>query len=198
MGQDKALIPFLGRPMIARILERVAPLADELLVTTNHPENYGFLNLPLFADRMPGRGALGGLYTALSVASQPLVAVLACDMPFINPQLLGAQRDMLVELKVDAVVPQLEGGAEPFHAVYRRQTCLPQIEAVLAEDKWRADAWFERVKIHFLTRPEIEKYDPKLLSFWNANTPEELQTAAKLAQELVDKENPTSPKAPGK
>ncbi len=88
MGQDKALLPFLGKPLIQRVIERVASLADELLVTTNRPEAYQFLDLPLFPDVIPGRGALGGLYTALSAASQPLVAVVACDMPFASPALL--------------------------------------------------------------------------------------------------------------
>ncbi len=185
MGQDKGLLPFLGQPLILRILERVRSVADEVLVTTNHPEDYLFLGLPLFTDRLPGRGALGGLYTALSAASLPLVAVLACDMPFINPVLLQAQRDLLNQLQVDAVVPRLEGGSEPFHAVYRRETCLPPVEAALATDKWRADAWFDLVKIHYLSLQEIEKYDPRLLSFWNVNTPEELQAATKLAQELA-------------
>ena len=94
MGQDKALIPFLGDHLIQRVRGRVAPLADELLVTTNQPQGYRFLGLPLFPDLIPGRGALGGLYTALSAASQPLVAVVACDMPFVNAEMLAAGRDM--------------------------------------------------------------------------------------------------------
>ncbi|MCX8063463.1 MAG: NTP transferase domain-containing protein, partial [Anaerolineales bacterium] len=64
MGKDKALLPFLGKPLIQRILERLIPVVDEALVTTNHPERYGFLNVPLVGDVFPGRGALGGLYTA--------------------------------------------------------------------------------------------------------------------------------------
>ena len=64
MGQDKALVDFLGRPLILRILERLAPLADEVILTTNRPADYAFLNLPLHPDLQPGRGALGGLYTS--------------------------------------------------------------------------------------------------------------------------------------
>ena len=85
MGQDKALMPFLGRPLISRVIERVAPLADEILVTTNRADSYGFLGLPLVPDLMPGRGALGGLYTALASAANPIVALVACDMPFASP-----------------------------------------------------------------------------------------------------------------
>src|ERR1051325_5119992 len=90
MGEDKALKTFLGRPLIQRVIDRLAPIADELIVTTNHPDDYRFLGLK------PGRGALGGLYTAIASGSNPLVAVVACDMPFASPELLEAARQILV------------------------------------------------------------------------------------------------------
>ena len=77
MGEDKALKTFLGRPLIQRVVERLTPIADEIIVTTNRPEAYGFLNLRLIPDIKPGRGALGGLYTAIASATHPIVAVIA-------------------------------------------------------------------------------------------------------------------------
>ncbi|MDD2695858.1 MAG: NTP transferase domain-containing protein, partial [Anaerolineales bacterium] len=61
MGTDKALVPFLGVPLIERVIARLAGLGDELVVTANQPEAYRYLNLPIFSDLLPGRGALGGL-----------------------------------------------------------------------------------------------------------------------------------------
>src|SRR5512147_3255637 len=84
MGEDKALKTFLGRPLIQRVIDRLSPIADEIILTTNHPEEYTFLDLPLFSDLKPGRGALGGLYTAIASATNPFVAVVACDMPFAS------------------------------------------------------------------------------------------------------------------
>jgi molybdopterin-guanine dinucleotide biosynthesis protein A len=186
MGQDKGLLTFMGQPLVARAMERLAPIADEAIVTTNRPQDYAFLGVPLFTDRIPGRGALGGLYTALSAARYPYVAVVACDMPFVNPRLLAAQRDLLARTQSDIVIPHLEGGIEPFHAVYRRQICLPPIEEALAADKWRADAWFHRVKVYLMRGDEIVKYDPALLSFWNVNTPEEIEEALQIARRLEE------------
>ena len=88
MGENKALKPFLGRPLVQRVLERLAPIADELLLTTNQPEDFAFLKLPLFTDIKPGRGPLGGLYTALVSAKYPFVAVVACDMMLSLPRQL--------------------------------------------------------------------------------------------------------------
>src|SRR5215212_9354436 len=118
MGEDKALKTFLGRPLIQRVIERLSPIAEELIVTTNRPEEYIFLNLPLFPDLKPGRGALGGLYTAIACAKHPLAAVVACDMPFASATLLEAESRLLLEEDVDAVIPKSDEGYEPLHAVY--------------------------------------------------------------------------------
>jgi molybdopterin-guanine dinucleotide biosynthesis protein A len=187
MGQNKALMPFLNQPLIERVVKRLAPYADELLVITNKPEQYQFLGVTLTPDIMPGRGALGGLYTALSSAHQPLAAVVACDMPFVSPRLLLGLRDELIERNWDAVVPDSQEGMEPFHAVYRRETCLPPLEAALKADKWRVDAWFNEVRLKHYTSEEIAVYDPQQLAFINVNTPDEWKDAEVLAER---EENP--------
>lgn len=184
MGKDKALVPFLGKPLIQRILERLIPVVDEALVTTNHPERYAFLNVPLIGDVFPGRGALGGLYTALRSAHYTFVAVVACDMPFVNPELLEILFRTLEESKADAVIPQTATGNEPFYAVYRRENCLPLVRQAIEDGHWRADAWFWEANLHFFSSEEISIFDPLGLAFQNVNTPEELAAAEELARQL--------------
>ncbi len=185
MGQDKGLAVFLGKPLVERILERLSPIADELLVVTNHPERYAFLDIPLVGDKIPGRGALGGLYTALSAAREladNYVAVIACDMPFASPALLQYQYELLLRTGADCAVPHSPSGAEPFHAVYRRSACLPPVEAAIQAGKWRADCWYPEVDTYFLPFEEIQPIDPLGLAFLNVNTPEELSQAERLAR----------------
>ncbi len=183
MGRDKALKPFLGRPLIQHVLERVAPVADELLVTTNRPEAYAFLGLPLFSDLKPGRGPLGGLYTALVSAKNPSVAVVACDMPFASAALLAAGAAILLREAADVVIAETDEGYEPLHAVYRRETCIPAIESAVASDQWRMIAWFPQVNVRILTDGEVRRWDPQGLAFRNVNTPEEFAEAERLASE---------------
>lgn len=185
MGRDKALLPFLGQVMIERVIERVSPLADEVLITTNRPENYTYLGYSLHTDVLPGRGALGGLYTALSAARQPLVAVVACDMPFVSAELLAFERDLLLGDVYDAAIPITSSGTEPFHAVYRKASCLPAIEAVIRADKWRVDAWFGQVRLRLVSPEEAAEYDPHQLAFRNVNTPEDLAEAEAIAARLA-------------
>ena len=184
MGQDKALLPFLGQPLITRVIQRLTGLADEVIINTNRPEAYRFLGLPVEPDVIPGRGALGGLYSALTIAGHPLVAVVACDMPFVNPDLLAAQRLILEETGCDAVIPVTEQGAEPFHAVYRWENCLPAIKAALEAGSWRVNSWFDHAVVYFLSQAEVRRFDPLQLAFRNVNTPEDLHKAEQLAKEI--------------
>jgi len=176
-------MPFLGRPLIQRVIDRLSPIADEVIVTTNTPDDYRFLGLPLFPDLKPGRGALGGLYTALSSATGDTVAVVACDMPFASPKLIEAASRLLVEEAADVVIPDSGGGLEPMHAVYRRETCIPAIASAIDNDKWKLISWFPDVKVRVLQPDEVKNYDPSGLAFWNLNTPEEFDEAEKTARQ---------------
>ena len=176
-------MPFLGKALIQRVAERLAPVADELIVTTNRPEAYRFLGLPLFADLLPGRGALGGLYTALTCASHPAVAVVACDMPFASAALLEHAHALLLQEQADVVIPKSAEGYEPLHAVYQRETCLPAIKAAIAADQWKLIAWFPQVRVIPLTGDTIASLDPAGIAFWNLNTPEEFASAEETARQ---------------
>lgn len=191
MGEDKALKPFLGRPLIHRVIERLAQIADEMIVTTNRPAEYKFLNtstgsvrrLRLVPDLKPGRGALGGLYTAIASASHPLVAVAACDMPFASQNFFEGARRLIVEEDADVLIAKTDEGYEPLHALYRRETCLPAIESAIDADQWKVISWFPKVKVRTLTADEVNSLDPSGLCFWNLNTPEEFLEAEKRANE---------------
>lgn len=182
MGEDKALKPFLGRPLIQRVIDRLSPIADEVIVTTNRPADYAFLNLRLFPDLKPDRGALGGLYTAAASASHPIVAVVACDMPFASARLIEGMSRLLVEKEADVVITKSDEGYEPLHAVYRRATCLPAIEAAIEADQWKVIAWFPQVRVVELSAEEVKSFDPQGLAFWNVNTPEEFARAEEIAK----------------
>ncbi len=181
MGENKALKPFLGRPLIQRVVDRLAPIADELLVTTNEPADLAFLRLPLIPDLKPGRGALGGLYTALASAHEAFVAVVACDMPFASAALITASTQILEQEAADVVIARTAEGFEPMHAVYRRSTCLPAIQEAIEADQWRVISWFPKIQVRTLTEDELARHDPEGIAFLNLNTPEEFKEAERRA-----------------
>ena len=181
MGQSKATVPFGGRPMICRLIERLSPAADELIITTNEAkrlqfvhEMYPELHIRLVKDEYNFRGALPGLFTALKAASCPYVAVVACDMVLASAALVCAQAIDMNEKESDVVVPVNKHGFEPFHALYRKATCLPAIQQRLDEGEKRAQSFFDLVRVQEFPHARVLQVAPMGGCFVNANTPEEL------------------------
>ncbi len=182
MGQSKATVPFNGRPLICRLVERLAPVADELIITTNEPDNLAFLdelypqlNIRLVRDAFDVRGALPGMYTALSAATHPYVAIVACDMVFASPSLVVAEALAMNDASADAVIPVNKHGYEPFHAIYRAETCLPAVRAHLNQGDKRAQSFFDDVDVLEFPQSAVLDAEPMGGCFVNANTPDELR-----------------------
>ena len=90
MGRDKAFLDLGGRPLIARVIERLASVCAEVLVVAGDVEPYGELGVRLVEDRFRGVGVLGGLHAGLEAAAHELTLAVGCDMPFLRPDLLRA------------------------------------------------------------------------------------------------------------
>lgn len=180
MGTNKALLLFNGQPLIRRILQRLLPIAQEILITSNQPDDLFFLGYPVFPDLLPGQGVLGGLYTALFYAQSPAVAIIAVDMPFTSLQLLQWQLDLLTTGNTDVVIPSSHDGLEPFHAIYRRETCIEAVKQAVDVGQKRMISWFPNVNVRVLSENEVRSIDPSGKTFINVNTPEDLAQAEKL------------------
>ncbi len=182
MGKPKALVTFCGTPLICRGLKRLGGIADQLIVTTNQPDTLHFLcdlvtkgRLELHSDIVAVRGALTGLYTALYYAKHPYVAIVACDMVFPSAPLLQAEQQALIDSGADVAVPATKHGYEPFHAVYRRDTCLTFVKEALDAGETRATSWFNKAQIVEFSPEDVLAADPRGGSFVNVNTPAELE-----------------------
>jgi len=184
MGKDKAFLPFLGIPLIRRLMDRFQQLNAEMLIITNNLPAYQEFGLPVFEDVRPGRGALGGLLTALSVANTPLVGLVAVDLPFASPQLIEFMADRVQRSNWDGMLPSTAGGIEPLHAVYRRETCLTRVEEAIDQDLWRMKAWHKKANLKILDPDETLQITGSEHTFLNLNTPEEFNAAEKIAREL--------------
>lgn len=182
MGRDKGLMPFMGRPLIQRILDRLASLGEETILSTNHPTDYAFLNLPSYPDIKPDCGSLGGLHTVLSLAGHSFIAAVACDMPFANLALFKYEGRLLQQTGADVVIPSTAHGLETLHAVYRRETCLPAVQSALEAGDLKMVNWLHEVNVRVLLPAEVAPFDPPGLAFWNLNTPEEFRQAEERAR----------------
>lgn len=182
MGRDKGLVPLAGRPMISHVIERTAHLGDDILITTNQPEAYSFLGFPMASDPVPGAGSLAGLHTALQAARGDTVVILACDLPFVSAPLL--EHMLRLSSEADVVIPLRDGEYEPLHAVYRR-ACLAPLESALAAGEKRMISFFPFVRVQPVESDDLDRFDPRGMSFFNVNTPAELEMAERLYRTQV-------------
>lgn len=182
MGRDKAVEPIQGQPLIQRVIERVRQVSDETVVVVADQSRGDALPLDketrIALDIYPGGGSLGGIFSGLSAVQQDWGVVVACDMPFLSLDLLHYLTSLRED--VDAVVPVLEGRPEPTHSLYSK-ACLPHIGARLKANDLKISGFFDEVRVRYVPEDDIARYDPEYLSFFNINSPEDLEKALALA-----------------
>ena len=183
LGRNKALEYIGDKILIERVAERLRPLTNHVLIVASQEK----LKLPadcqaeVLTDVYDGKGPLSGIYTGLLASQSSQSIVVACDMPFLNTELLRYMLELSDEF--DAVVPRLDDMMiEPLHAVYSR-SCLSNMKERLESDRLKVHAFLNTVRVRYIERNECQRFDPELLSFFNINYPADLERAIKLAAE---------------
>lgn len=180
MGQSKALVDFLGRPLIEHMVARVAPIASDALITTREPEKLTYLQgcypgLRLVEDVYPMRGSLFGLATALSCARYDLVSVVACDMPLVDPVLLELEASLLENQPAYAAcVPKIDNRLQPLYATYRKDVCLDTLEVFVESGNQRLSDLLATLPVLILSEQDLLQAGISPSSCANTNTPQEL------------------------
>ena len=181
LGRNKAIEPIGGKPLIWRVIGLLSCITDQTVVVVNEKEAVSVLPMPdatkVALDIYPNSGALGGIFTGLSVAESKWSVVVACDMPFLSLTLI--EHMLTLTDGYDVVVPVLQDRLEPIHALYSK-ACLPHMERQLQSRRLKIVDFFADVKVNYLTQEEVEKKDPQHLSFFNVNTREDLDRARAL------------------
>lgn len=177
-GQPKALLEVGGRRIIDRVVEVLRTVTAEVLVVTNTPELYASLGLRMVPDVFPDHGSLGGIYSGLRAAGGDAAFTVACDMPFLDPEVAR-----LVVARVgeaDVIIPEVGGRFETLHACYAR-TCLPHMATRLSAGELRVTGFFDQVRVLSIAEAEVRRLRDPAVTFMNVNTPGELAEARRLA-----------------
>jgi molybdenum cofactor guanylyltransferase len=166
-GEDKAFLEIEGRPIIAILIDRLKALVKEIIIVTNSPQKYANFKVRLTMDEKPDKGPLMGIYSGLKSSSSKYNFIVACDMPFIKIPLI---EHMIKSINnYDIIVPEIDGKFHPLFGIYSRE-CIPVIQEMLNQDVLRISGMFPKLKSHFLSRRELERFDKKLISLVNINT----------------------------
>lgn len=168
-GIDKGLVELDGRPMVAHVIERLAPQVDTLLINANqNTDRYAAFGHPVVPDRIGGfAGPLAGLHAGLAAATTPLVVTVPCDSPFLPRDLVARLRNALDANGVQLAVAKTGQQAQPVFSLVRRDV-LDDLSAFLAIGGRKIDAWYARLAV-----VEVS-FDDEAAAFANINTREEL------------------------
>jgi molybdopterin-guanine dinucleotide biosynthesis protein A len=181
LGRDKASEMLLGKPLLQRAIERVEGLVAQCVVVRAAgqvlPDVPAHGSLRVVEDVYSDSGPLGGLYTGLAAVDSALGLVVACDMPLLQPSLLGVL--LRQAAGHEAVVPVTAAGPEPLCAVYSRE-CLPAVKQRLDDADYKVMNTLQDLNVLYLDEEEWRRFDPEGLSFLNVNTQADLERVAGL------------------
>ena len=164
MGRDKALLQYRGTTLVEHVARAVRDVAGSVAVVGD-PLRYGALGYPVYRDKVPGCGPIGGLYTALSVSTADWNLVVACDMPGISATVLRALLDRAAVSERNCVAAAgPHGEPEPLCAVYHRR-CLPVVARAIQDKR------FKMLELMHSLDVEASAVEPDALA--NVNTPGE-------------------------
>ena len=172
MGHDKAALPWGDSDLLNTVLERLSPVCKRLIVVSNLEREIALPGVQVVADYYKLCGPLGGMQAGLAASDADYNFIAACDMPYLNTAAVAYIRQAAEGY--DAAVPYIDGHYNPLHGVYR-QTCLPYIDHLLAEQNYRILNFYSQIKMRHITVEELRQFDPDLMTLSNANTPDDYQ-----------------------
>ena len=180
-GKNKAFVSVGGKRIIDRLLEVFTELFDDLILVTNHPEEFLQWDLTIVTDIFDLRSSLTGIHTGLFYANNPYAFFSACDTPFLNKDLVGILIEQ-IEPKIDIIMPQTAAGFEPLCAIYSKR-CLNPAEDHLKAKKLKIQWALRSSRTKTISEKELRRVDPELISFFNINTPQDLARAEEMISE---------------
>lgn len=168
-GVDKGLQELAGKPLVQWAIERLAPQVDRLLINANqNPGRYAAFGYPVVADAIPGfAGPLAGLHAALAVTSEPLIATVPCDSPFLPADLVVRLRAGLAAADAQLAVARTGDQPHPVFCLCKREL-LPHLSAYLAAGERKFERWYATLAV-----VEVA-FDDEAAAFENINTREGL------------------------
>ena len=170
-----------GEPFIFHVRRAMDGLVDEVIVSVakgmkkTYAEALGSRFI-IVEDQTPGLGPLGGIIPVLSSAKSQYVLFSPCDTPFLSAKVC----ELIVSSVhgADGVVPKTgKAHYEPLHGMYRKQPGLAAFTEAASKGAGSPQYAFDKLDLSFIPEEKLREVDPELESFWNINTPKDLEHA---------------------
>ena len=176
---NKAFFEIGGESIVERVYKVMRTVFDDIILVANDPIDYLTWDVLIATDIFSCRSSMTGVHTGLFMAETPYIFVCGCDTPFLKKELIEIVLAGL-EKTVDIVVPQKANGwFEPLCAVYSR-ACLQPLEKNLKEKMFDIKRIYREMRIKPIDETVLRRVDPELVSFFNVNTPADLDRAREM------------------
>lgn len=158
MGTNKSFLKIGNQTIIERIVDLMRSIFPEVIIITNSPDEYKFLNIPLYEDIYKWKGPLAGIHSALTHTKTEKIFVLSCDVPLMTKEMI----QYIVDYKSDKPVIFCEaaGYHQPLVGIYSKKI-IKEIEYFISNNDLN-DKSFHK----FLSSIETEIIHPQSLSFY--------------------------------
>jgi molybdopterin-guanine dinucleotide biosynthesis protein A len=177
-GKNKALFPVGEKPLLSYIYNVYKELFDEILLVTNEPLQYLDWDLEIVSDIYPIRSSMTGIHAGLFYAKHSYAFISGCDTPFIKKELVETILEG-IDNKSELIIPETRLGLEPMCAVYSKN-CLKNLERCLKDEKLKILKCLKKNPVKKISEKKVLQKDPGFISFFNINTPEDLDKAEAL------------------
>jgi molybdopterin-guanine dinucleotide biosynthesis protein A len=185
MGTDKAALSIDGQTSLQRVAAAVSAVSFPVTLVGARRE-YDGVTLRNVPDIHEKWGALGGIHAALAKAEKTWALIVACDLPFVTAELFERLKSFVNE-DTDAIVPiQPDARPQPLCALYRRKTCLPETETLIAADEHTPRALLTKMRTRRIEYDEINDLNRADRFFLNLNTASDFEQA----QEFLSSKSP--------
>jgi molybdopterin-guanine dinucleotide biosynthesis protein A len=182
-GSDKGLVVLAGEPLIVHVIDRVSKVVDEVLVVVSSEEQKNKFEAVLkekanlVIDKDDSRSPLVGAITGFETAEGEYSLLLPCDTPLVSPQIVQFLLDMCISR--NAAVPRWPSGyIEPLQAVYRTESALTAARTALKQGKMNMQSMIDNLSgVRYVSTMVLEQLEPRLITFFNVNTPQDLKKA---------------------
>ena len=182
-GGDKPMRQIAGRTILDRVIARLKPQCDGLIINANgDPARFAAFGLPVVADSVADfPGPLAGILAALdwAAANRPEVSLVlsaAADCPFLPRDLVSRLYRALTEQNAQLAVAASDGQSHPVIGLWSVALRNELRHSLVVEDIRKIDRWTARYRLATVTWP-TKPLDP----FFNANTVEDIAEADRLA-----------------
>ena len=169
MSEDKGLVLFNGKPMIAHVIEQLKPAVQKIIIVSNN-KTYEQFGLEVINDLVTDIGPAGGILTALSHTDSDCNFICSCDMPFIKTEAINFLIQHSFEFEITAAVHHDK--IQPLFGVYSR-SCLPEWKNQIQKKNYKLQELITHFNLQKLEMKNMQSFDETI--FTNVNSKTELE-----------------------